>query len=47
LDAAESALYGRLRDDAYGKGVRLEQERIPFSEVIKAVSGVKYFDSGE
>jgi hypothetical protein len=40
LDAAESALYGRLRDGAYGKGVRLEQERIPFSEVVKAVNGL-------
>lgn len=38
LDPAESALYGDLISDAYGPSVRLEQERISFSSIEKAVA---------
>jgi hypothetical protein len=38
LDAAESALYADLLSDAYGPSVRLEQERIRFSAIEKAVA---------
>lgn len=38
LDPAESALYADLISDAYGPSVRLEQERISFSAVEKAVA---------
>ncbi|MCW2909652.1 MAG: uncharacterized protein JWL68_4441 [Actinomycetia bacterium] len=39
LDRAESALYADLISDAYASSVRLEQERISFSAVEKAVAG--------
>ena len=39
LDRAESALYAELISDAYAPSVRLEQERISFSAVEKAVTG--------
>jgi hypothetical protein len=38
LDAAESAFYADLRSDAYGPSIRLEQERIRFSAIEKAVA---------
>jgi hypothetical protein len=38
LDQAESALYADLISDAYAPSVRLEQERISFSAVEKAVA---------
>ena len=38
LDQAESALYADLVSDAYGRSVRLEQERISFAAVEKAVA---------
>jgi hypothetical protein len=38
LDGAESALYTDLVSDAYGPAVRLEQERISFAAVEKAVA---------
>ena len=38
LAPAESALYADLTSDAYGRSVRLEQERISFSAVEKAVA---------
>jgi hypothetical protein len=37
LDGAESTLYADLVSDAYGPAVRLEQERISFAAVEKAV----------
>lgn len=39
LDRAESALYADLISNAYAPSVRLEQERISFSAVEKAVAG--------
>jgi hypothetical protein len=39
LDRAESALYADLISNAYARSVRLEQERISFSAVEKAVAG--------
>jgi hypothetical protein len=39
LDRAESALYADLLSNAYAPSVRLEQERISFSTVEKAVAG--------
>ncbi len=39
LDWAESALYADLISNAYAPSVRLEQERISFSAVEKAVAG--------
>jgi hypothetical protein len=39
LDQAESALYGDLVANAYGPSVRLEQERISFAAVEKAIAG--------
>ncbi len=39
LDEAESALYANLVSAAYGSCVRLEQERISFTTVEKAVAG--------
>jgi len=39
LDRAESALYADLIVNAYAPSVRLEQERISFSAVEKAVAG--------
>ena len=39
LNRAESALYADLISNAYGPAVRLEQERISFSAVEKAVAG--------
>lgn len=39
LDAAEHALYEDLRDDRFGEGVRLEQERVGYSYVIGAIPG--------
>jgi hypothetical protein len=39
LDLAESALYADLVTGAYGPSVRLEQERVSFSAVEKAVAG--------
>ena len=38
LDAAESAFYADLLSDAYGPSIRLEQERISFSAIEKAVA---------
>jgi hypothetical protein len=38
LDAAESALYADLISNAYAPSVRLEQERISFSAIDKAVA---------
>lgn len=38
LDRAESALYADLISDAYAPSVRLEQERISFSAVEKAIA---------
>jgi hypothetical protein len=38
LDRAESALYADLISNAYAPSVRLEQERIRFSAVEKAVA---------
>ena len=38
LDRAESALYADLISDAYAPSVRLEQERISFSAVEKAIT---------
>ena len=37
LTRNELELYTALRSDQYGPRVRLEQERIPFSEVERAV----------
>jgi hypothetical protein len=39
LDRAESALYADLVSNAYAPSVRLEQERLSFSAVEKAVVG--------
>ena len=39
LDRAESALYADLISNAYAPSVRLEQERISFSAIEKAVAG--------
>ena len=39
LDQAEAALYADLVSDTYGPSVRLEQERIGFAAVEKAVVG--------
>ena len=39
LDRAESALYADLISNAYALSVRLEQERISFSAIDKAVAG--------
>jgi hypothetical protein len=39
LDQAESALYADLISNAYAPSVRLEQERISFSAVEKAIAG--------
>ncbi len=38
LDQAESALYAELVSGAYGRSLRLEQERISFAVVEKAVA---------
>ncbi len=38
LDAAESALYQALCDGRWGPGVRLEQERIPWGNVMSRLS---------
>ena len=38
LDRAESALYADLVSDAYAPSVRLEQERISFAALEKAVA---------
>jgi len=38
LDQAESAVYADLVSDAYGPSIRLEQERISFAAVEKAVA---------
>ena len=38
LDQAESALYAGLVSGAYGRSLRLEQERISFAAVEKAVA---------
>jgi hypothetical protein len=38
LDGAESSLYADLITDAYAPSVRLEQERISFSAVEKAIT---------
>lgn len=38
LDRAESALYADLISNAYAPSVRLEQERVSFSAVEKAVA---------
>jgi hypothetical protein len=38
LDQAEAALYAGLVSDVYGPAVRLEQERISFAPVEKAVA---------
>jgi hypothetical protein len=40
LDRAESALYTDLISNAYAPSVRLEQERIRFSAVEKAVASL-------
>jgi hypothetical protein len=40
LDRAESALYADLISNAYAPSVRLEQERIRFSAVEKAVASL-------
>lgn len=40
LQGPEEALFRRLRDDVLGERVRLEQERIPYPEVIRAVAGL-------
>jgi hypothetical protein len=40
LAAAESALYADLTSNTYGRSVRLEQERVSFSAVEKAVAAV-------
>jgi hypothetical protein len=40
LAPAESALYDDLISDTYGQSVRLEQERVSFSAVEKAVAGL-------
>ena len=39
LDPSESALYAELISDAHASSVRLEQERISFSAVEKAIAG--------
>jgi hypothetical protein len=39
LDRAESALYADLISNAYAPSVRLEQERVSFTAVEKAVAG--------
>ncbi len=39
LDPSESALYAELISDAHASSVRLEQERISFSVVEKAIAG--------
>jgi hypothetical protein len=38
LDQAESALYADLISDSYAPSVRLEQERISFSSIEKALA---------
>lgn len=40
LDHAERALYDDLREDRFGLGVRLEQERIGYSHVIVSVESL-------
>jgi hypothetical protein len=40
LTSDELAVYNTLRDNALGTGVRLEQERIPFLEVMQAIAGI-------
>jgi hypothetical protein len=37
LDAEERSLYDALRYDGLGSGVRLEQERVPFSFALRAI----------
>lgn len=37
LTPSEEGMYRDLRDNAFGEGVRLEQERIPFHRVTKAL----------
>jgi hypothetical protein len=44
LAPAESALYDDLISDTYGQSVRLEQERVSFSAVEKAVADVDFGD---
>ena len=41
LTEAERALYHTLRDDRFGHGVRLEQERILFDRVIAVVDALE------
>ena len=38
LDQAESALYADLQANAYARSVRLEQERVSFAVIEKAVA---------
>jgi hypothetical protein len=38
LTTAEAAVFDDLRFDRLGRGVRLEQERIPYGRVIEAVA---------
>lgn len=38
LDAAEQTLFRSLRDDLFGEAVRLEQERVPFDQVLAAIT---------
>jgi Wadjet anti plasmid transformation system JetA-like protein len=40
LDSDERALFAELAGDRHGLGVRLEQERIPFGWVRKALSAL-------
>lgn len=39
LTQAEQEVYDALRDNHYGEGVRLEQERISYDRILAAVSG--------
>jgi hypothetical protein len=40
LTSDELAVYNALHNNTLGTGVRLEQERIPFLEVMQAIAGI-------
>jgi len=42
LTPQEARCYAALRQDTYGAGVRMEQERIPFGEVARAVRALAH-----